>query len=220
MMFPRLAAADEAKDHTRFAEAMGTGLRLAVVGLFGIASCAAGASSVILAAMFGREFAQGGLTMSILLVGMTVSVTAGLLDNAIVASGRPVRSTVYAGLGAVISIATTIPLAIAFKGPGAAAGFLLGAVVQVAVVISRERPALFTQAVEVMLVRTTVAAGLAGVAAAVMAHLVSSVSWPALGAATAGLTVGVITYIVTFVILGGLTEPERNRVLRMANRQA
>ena len=220
MMFPRLASANEKQDHRQFAEAMGTGLRLAVVGLFGIASCAAGASSSILGALFGREFAQGGLTMSILLVGMVVTVIGSLLDSAIIAAGRPLRSTVYACLGAAVSIATLIPLAIAFKGPGAAAGFLLGALVQVGAVVSRERAAIFTRAVEALLMRTILAAGVAGVAAAIMAHLVSSASWSALGEAASGVTAGAITYIVIFVILGGLTQGERSWFLRRLSREA
>ena len=212
MMFPQLVRQFEVNDRRRFASSLATTIRLGFAALLGIAACGAGAARGVLVLLFGEDFAPGGTALSLLFFAMVAYVMSQLINQAVVATNRPWRSSAYDCLGAMVTLGSLCVLTPAFGGAGAGASLLLGATTEVTTVCIRERAALFAGHAHPYLLYSVRAAVLAAIGAFFVAHIVTGVV-PLVVSPILGVGLALLCYCVVFVVTGGLTADERRMVL-------
>jgi O-antigen/teichoic acid export membrane protein len=210
MLLPTLVQRRAADDRHGFDRAVAETTRYACVLLLLIAAAAGGAAESVMS-MFGPGFDQASVALALLLL-MPVIATAGTVQsNVLYALDRPLPTTVAGIACMVVTVTLTFALAPPLGIDGVALAVLAGVSADLLWKLVATRRHL-TQAWSVLWPWRERAALLAAYPVAFAAAHVVDAALPGIAGLVPAGVVGVVTYVATFVICGGLRPSDRARL--------
>lgn len=216
LLFPALVERRQIGDNAGFDRALIDSLRYAAAFLLMFAAVGGGAARGVMA-VFGKPFMTASTALVFLLLVPAFTTMVFLVSQALIADDRALRITVSAVVRLITTLSAVILLTARFGITGAAAGMAAGAVAQLVcqcVVVQRELLRLVPTWWPIRQMLGQVAAYGAAFAAA---HEVLA-AIPGYGGLLAALVAGVIVYVLSLVILGGLLPRDRARLHQAASR--
>jgi O-antigen/teichoic acid export membrane protein len=218
MLFPALVTRRQEGDTAGFDRAVVDTLRYAVVGLVASAAVLGGASRGILR-LFGPGFDIAATALPMLAIVPAAMAATAVLAHTMFALNRTNATTALAGLRLLITAGGGIVLTRAFGLNGMAAASALGAIAQFVAQAVLTLRQLSTPVRRLWPFRQTlgiVAAYVLGFGAA------RGVDQAILGPAglVVALAIGAVAYSGGFLVIGGLLERDRRRVMMVRDRLA
>jgi O-antigen/teichoic acid export membrane protein len=213
MLFPTMVERRARGDVAGYDRALADSTRYAIAVLM-LPAAAGGGAALGVMNLFGPGFSQaaGAVTVSMLVPALFSIVY--FERHVLYAANRPTLSTVTGATGMVITIATTVPLSIAFGATGTAVGLVCGLLAEFAC-MWRPTLATLTQPVRVLWPPREMLAVVAAYAVAfAVAHVIDR-TLGGVGGLGLALVAGSLTYIGAFLALGGVNARDRERLRRL-----
>lgn len=210
MLFPTLVERDAKNDRAGFDRAFVDTMRYSTVVMVAISSIGGG-TAVALMRLFGPGFTQAADAFAIVL-WMPAATTVGVIQtHALYAVGRPVVTSVSAGVRALVTVVVCYVATKQFGIIGPAIALLLGATIDVLIKGVAIRGHLSASLLSLWSLRQMLALMLAYGAGFAAARAVCDAFPHLLGLPAAG-AVSALVYVVTFILAGGLVERDRQRL--------
>jgi O-antigen/teichoic acid export membrane protein len=213
MLFPTLIERHRAGDHAGFDRVLVDTLRYSAGGMLLLGAVVGGAASGVIA-IYGPGFERGAAVLPWVLCVPGLLTLAMVQRYALYVFDRPLLATASALLRMVVTVGATVPLTLALgiEGPGIA--LCLGLVGDIAFTTSRVLPRLHQPLAELWPVRQLVGLVAAFASGFAVAHAVDA-PLPGLAGGAAGSLAGAIVYVAVLLVVGGLTEHDRERLRRL-----
>jgi O-antigen/teichoic acid export membrane protein len=168
-------------------------------------------------AVYGSGFTSGAGALAFLAFVPGVMTLAAVQSHALFAVDRGLRASVYGVLRALVTLAASIPLAVAYGPTGLGAGILLGASAQLALLTLELPHHLACRLSQLWPRHEMVALVVAGLAAYAASRAVSASSGE-IAALILAPAAGLAVAAIAFVLLGGTQRRDRERIGRVVRR--
>lgn len=216
MLFPTLVERKARGDGEGYDRALVDSLRYGATFMLLPAAVGGGAAYGVMD-LFGPGFSQGADALALLLVAPALATGSNMLRHVLYAADRPLLGSASAGVRMVTTLATTIPLAVAYGATGAAAGLLAGYVADLAFMSGHARRQLTKPLRSLWTGRQALAGVLAFGVAFGFARIVYD-ALPGVGGLAVSLVLGTAAYAAVVVGAGGLNSRDRRRLSELAVR--
>ncbi len=209
MVFPTLVERHLGDDRIGFDRALVDSQRYIAAGMLLPAAAGGGAAAAIMA-LFGPGFSSASTALSLVLLVPAISTMTNIQSDALLAVGRPLATTVLAGIRMAVTVPLTIALSISMGVTGAAIAVTAGACVQLAVQFAVLRAHLSQPMLALWPARQVAGLVVAYGGGFGSARLVDSLLPGAFGLAAA-LCAGAVAYAACLLIVGGVLPRDRRR---------
>lgn len=210
MLFPTLVRRRAEHDHDGFDRALVDSARYSVVAMLLPASVIGGAAAGVMR-IFGPGFSQASGSLSVLMLMPALTTLAVLQRGSLIAVERPWTTAVSGGARMVATIAATIFLAGLMGATGAALGLVFGAIVDLIYTSAMTRRHL-QRPIKELWPRRQMAAVLIAYALGFTAARTIYAGWETYAGLLAALTASAVVYGLAFVLCGGVTDRDRERL--------
>jgi O-antigen/teichoic acid export membrane protein len=210
MLLPTLVERLHSGDRTGFERALIDSLRYVWVGMLLPASVAGGASTGVMA-LFGPGFSRGAGALTLMLLVPAMMAGLALQTQALYALDRPLLTSALAAVQMIVTLATSIPMAITLGVTGVALGLVCGCVAQFAmqaVILQRQMVSPLRSLIPY---RNLAVIALAYGAGFFVARTLDS-AVPGPGGLLVALAMGSVAYAACIVVGGGVLPRDRERL--------
>jgi O-antigen/teichoic acid export membrane protein len=216
MVFPSLVERHHHEDRQGMRDDLSFALRSSGIPLLGLAAVGGGVAAGALS-IFGSGFDQADDALAFLLLAYALSVLTLITGIAMVAKDRPLLTTSLVVVRSALIVGFLVPGVVWWGATGAAAGFALAYVIDIAIRATIVRRMVFDGSLGAV-GRSAVSVVIASVPAFVVARVLDVQLARPFGTVAGGIA-GVLVYAAGIVLTKGVTAEERRRTVAALQRR-